>query len=308
MSQENNENSPNFEVIKQVNEETGREFWSARDLMPLLGYRNWRDFGNAIKRAITACIQTAIPTQYHFEGALKMVVLGSGAQRKVEDYFLSRFACYLIAQNGDPRKLQIAAAQTYFAVSTRENELLQLQRRMELREKITEYDTILLRAAEAAGVLPSNLENFQESGYKGLYGGLGTEQIKQHKEIPVQDDLLDRMGEEELAANYFRITQTNRKLRRETIQGEQPAIESHFEVGQEIRNTIERLGGDMPENLGAEPNIKPLVEEKKLSVKNLSGKPTNEVEVLHAIKPTNKSTKKKTSEPKAKVRKKTSGE
>jgi DNA-damage-inducible protein D len=279
MSQENKENIPNFELIKQVNEETTREFWSARDLMPLLGYRNWRDFGNAINRAITACVQTAIPPQYHFEGALKMVTLGSGAQRKIEDYLLSRFACYLIAQNGDPRKPQIAAAQTYFAVSTRENELLQLQRRVELREKITEYDTILLQAAEAAGVLPPNLGNFQEAGYK---------------DIPVQDELLDRMGEEELAANYFRITQTNRKLRRETIQGEHPAIESHFEVGQEIRNTIERLGGDMPEDLQPEPNIRPLVEEKKLTIKNLSGKSSAEIEVTTAKKvPTNKSKSKK---------------
>jgi DNA-damage-inducible protein D len=275
--------------------------------MPLLGYRNWRDFSNAVKRAITACIQTAIPVQYHFEDALKMVTLGSGAQRKIEDYLLSRFACYLIAQNGDPRKTEIAAAQTYFAVSTRENELLQLQRRVELREKITEYDIILLRTAEAAGVLPSNLSNFQESGYKGLYGGLDTEKIKQHKEIPAQEELLDRMGEEELAANYFRITQTNRKLRRDMVQGEQPAIESHFEVGQEIRNTIERLGGDMPENLVAEPNIKPLVEEKQFSVKNLSGKTTNETEVLPAKKASTNSGK-KMSEPKAKPQKESSAE
>ncbi len=258
--------SPNFESIKQASPYDA-EYWSARDLGPLLGYVRWENFALAIKRAMTAIEQVGQNVPDHFRAVTKMVKLGSGAQRSVKDYVLSRFACYMIAQNGDPIKPEIAAAQAYFAISAREFEIQQLreeqERRLQLREQISEDNKDLAAAASGAGVLPQSFGKFQNAGYEGLYDGRGVEELKAHKGIPIKEDLLDRIGSSELAANLFRVTQTRDKLRQEGIIGQTKAIETHRQVGKEVRQAIERIGGTMPENLPAEPSIKPLLEETK---------------------------------------------
>jgi DNA-damage-inducible protein D len=254
--------SPNFESIKQISP-YGAEYWSARDLAPLLGYTKWERFEGAIKRAMTACEQIGQIVSNHFPGDGKMVNIGSGGQREVKDYFLSRFACYLIAQNGDPRKKEIAEAQAYFAVSTRKHELAQLlenqEERLKLRERVTENNMALAQAASQAGVLSQNFGVFQNAGYKGLYGELGVVDIKERKQIDQREDLLDRMGRAELAANDFRITQTEDRLRKEGIIGQTNAMDVHQEVGKKVRKAIEDIGGTMPEDLAPEPSIKPLL-------------------------------------------------
>jgi DNA-damage-inducible protein D len=266
--------APDFESIRQVNPE-GQEFWSARDLSKMLGYTTWRHFDGAVKRAEISCEQAGQTASDHFVGGVKMVVLGSGSERRIPDYLLSRFACYLIAQNGDPRKPEIASAQAYFAVSTRQNELNQLSRRLEIREYLALSEINLAHAAQQAGVLPENFGKFQDAGYQGLYGGLTQAQIKQYKGVAAEEDLLDRMGEEELAANYFKSTQTRRKLHDENISSETGANETHHEVGEKIRETITELGGTMPEELPAEPSLKPLLEERQRSVKQIPSGNTN---------------------------------
>jgi DNA-damage-inducible protein D len=258
--------TPDFDSIKQISP-YGVEYWSARDLSKLLGYSYWRNFEVAIKRAITSCEQVGQNPADHFVGADKMVTLGSGSKRVVADFVLSRFGCYLIGQNGDPRKPEIAAAQAYFATATREHEIQQLQaeqeKRLRLREQVSENNKALAEAAHNAGVLSPNFGVFQEAGYQGLYGGLGVADLKERKGIGPKEDILDRMGRQELAANDFRITQTEAKLRKEQVIGQTNAIKAHRQVGEEIREVIKRIGGDMPEELPAEPSIKPLMEQKK---------------------------------------------
>ncbi len=258
--------SPDFESLKQLNGHAN-EFWSARDLMGLLGYLNWRDFDKAIHRAIISCRESGEVVEDHFEGALKMVSLGSGSKRRVKDYYLSRFACFLVAQNGDPRKQEIAEAQRYFAISTHENELNKLrqaeEQRLMLRERVAEGDAVLAQTAQAAGVQSANFGRFQNAGYQGLYGGRDMEGIKDYKGVPAEEDLLDRMGSTELAANFFRITQANQKLRVERIAGEEEAIRVHHHTGSIVREAIDHMSGIMPEDLPAEPSIKPLLEEKR---------------------------------------------
>jgi DNA-damage-inducible protein D len=262
----NTSQTPDFDSIRQVSV-YGAEYWSARDLAPLLGYDKWERFDGAIKRAMTACHQVGQVVENHFPSAGKMVTLGSGSQREVKDYFLSRFACYVVAQNGDPRKPEIAAAQAYFATATREYEIQQLEaeqdKRLQLREQISENNKALADAARRAGVLSPNFGVFQEAGYQGLYGGLGVVDLKERKGISPKEDLLDRMGRQELAANDFRITQTEAKLRKEQIIGQTNAIKAHRQVGETVRKAIEEIGGTMPEELPAEPSIKPLLEQKK---------------------------------------------
>ncbi|GAC1636982.1 MAG: DNA damage-inducible protein D [Ktedonobacteraceae bacterium] len=210
--------SPDFDSIKQVSP-YGAEFWSARDLAPLLGYDKWQRFEDVLKRARIACEQVGQKVDDHFTASGKMISTGKGANREIQDYLLSRFACYLVAQNGDPRKSEIAAAQAYFAISTRQNELTQLyadqQERLRLREQVAENNKALASAAYASGVLSKNFGTFQNAGYKGLYGGLDVANIKEHKGIKQREDLLDRAGRAELAANDFRITQAEEQLRRE---------------------------------------------------------------------------------------------
>ncbi len=250
---------PSFEELKQSNEHDA-EYWSARDLQPLLGYSQWRRFEDAIKRAITSSEQSGNNPVHHFAGAGKMIAVGKGGAREVDDYQLSRFACYLIAQNGDPRKPEIAHAQKYFAIQARKQELSEQlaadQERLELRKQTSEEFKMLSGAARQAGVQDKMFGVFHDAGYKGLYGGLGGDAIKTRKNIPVKEQLLDRMNSTELAANQFRMTQTRDKLARDSISSQQQAIRTHEQVGKEVRAAIERIGGTLPEQIPPAEHIK----------------------------------------------------
>lgn len=248
-----------FEGLKQINEH-GAEYWSARALQPLLGYSQWRRFEQAIERAITSCNESGNPSEYHFAGAGKPIAGGKGAVQVVDDYHLSRFACYLIAQNGDPRKPEIAQAQQYFAIQTRRQELSdQLAadiERLELRKQTSEEFKALSGAAQQAGVQSRMFGVFHDAGYKGLYGGLGNDAIKSRKGIPAKEQLMDRMNATELAANQFRMTQTRDKLAREGVHNQMQAIQTHEQVGREVRDAIKRIGGTLPEQLPPAEHIK----------------------------------------------------
>ncbi len=263
----NEQAAPNFEVIRQETPE-GVEYWSARDLMPLLGYAKWQKFENAIDRAKTSAGQAGQTVENHFIGAGKIVNLGAKATREVKDYYLSRFACYLIAQNGDPRKPEIAAAQSYFAVATRENEvtkeLADEERRLDLRERLSESDKLLAQAAHRAGVLTRYFGQFIEAGYEGLYGGLSRQDLKEKRNLSPKADVLDYMGAAELAANYFRTTQTTLKLTNDNIIGQTKATETHREVGKKVRQSMSEMGGTMPEDL---PTPKESIQQLKRSRK-----------------------------------------
>lgn len=245
-----------FENIKHVNE-FGQEYWLARELQLVLEYSQWRRFEETIIRAKEACENSGINVSEHFADVGKMVDIGSGAIREVNDYQLSRYACYLIVMNGDPRKEVIAVGQTYFAVKTRQQELIdhydQLsedQKRLAIRHEMIEHNKSLAEAAQMAGVTdPRDYAIFQNKGYQGLYGGLGAKEIHARKGLKKSQNILDHMGSTELAANLFRATQTDEKLRRENIQGKEKANQTHFEVGQKVRQTIKELGGTMPEDL-----------------------------------------------------------
>ena len=248
-----------FEDLKQANS-YGAEFWSARDLQPLLGYNQWRRFLQAIERAKTSCETSGNAPANHFAGAGKMVGLGSGSQREVEDYQLSRFACFLIAQNGDPRKPEIARAQQYFALQTRRQELSDQAaadlERLELRKQTAEEFKALSGAAQDAGVQNKMFGVFHDAGYKGLYGGIGRDAIKARKKIPDKDNLLDRMNATELAANQFRMTQTRDKLGHDQIKNQAIAIRIHEQVGSKVRDAIKKIGGALPENIAPAEHIK----------------------------------------------------
>lgn len=261
-----------FEGLKQTNE-YGAEYWSARDLQPLLGYRQWRRFEQAIERAITSCKQSGNNPDHHFAGAGKPITGGKGAIQTVQDYQLSRFACYLIAQNGDPRKPEIAHAQKYFAVQARRQELTdQLtadMERLEIRKQTGEEFKALSGAARQAGVQNRMFGVFHDAGYKGLYGGLGCDDIKTRKSIPRKEALMDRMNATELAANQFRMTQTRDKLAREGVRTQQQAIQTHEQVGKEVRAAIKRIGGDLPENIPPAEHIKAVQKRVKGAVPKL---------------------------------------
>ena len=247
-----------FESIKQTNEH-GAEYWSARDLQGLLGYSQWRRFEQAIERAKTSCQQSGNEPDHHFADAGKMIELGKGGQREVDDYQLSRFACYLIAQNGDSRKAEIAHAQKYFAVQARRQELNDQAaadiERLELRKQTAEEFKALSGAAQDAGVQSKMFGVFHDAGYKGLYGGLGRADIKRRKAVPEKDNLLDRMNATELAANQFRMTQTRDKLAQGTVRNQSQAIQTHEQVGKEVRDAIKRIGGTLPENIAPAEHI-----------------------------------------------------
>lgn len=239
-----------FEEIKRINEH-GSEYWSARDLAKVLEYSEYRHFLPVVERAKEACKNSGQDIHNHFEDDLDMVPIGSGAEREVKTVYLSRYACYLIIQNSDPSKEIVALGQTYFAIQTRRQEqndaLLEDQKRVMLRDELKKHNTSLQEAADQAGV--TNYGKFQNFGYMGLYGGKRASDIHELKGLKKSQKILDHMGSEELAANLFRATQTDAKLRREAIQGENEANLTHYTVGKKVRSTIEELGGTMPEAL-----------------------------------------------------------
>lgn len=245
-----------FESIKHINE-YGEEYWLARELQPVLEYAQWRRFADAIERAKLACKNSGFEVDDHFADVGKMVDIGSGAEREIDDVMLSRYACYLIVMNGDPRKEVIAIGQTYFAVKARQQELIdnyeeltEDQKRLAIRNEMIAHNKSLAEAAQMAGVVDSrDYAIFQNKGYQGLYGGLGAKEIHARKGLKKSQKILDHMGSTELAANLFRATQTDEKLRRENIQGKQAAYDTHYEVGKKVRQTIKELGGTMPEDL-----------------------------------------------------------
>ena len=258
-----------FEDIKHI-DENGIEFWYARELQKVLDYKEWRKFENVIQKAIMACKNTCISEVDHFVGADKMVQIGSGAERKQKDYKLTRYACYLIAQNGDSRKKVIALAQTYFAIQTRKQEISEKEYSLLTEDEKRFYQRNLTRkgnyslnqTAKNAGV--KNFDKFHNSGYKGLYNGDTADDIAKRKGLRYREDILDNMGSEELAANLFRITQTESKLKRDNISTEKEANKTHYNIGKNIREVIAKNGGTMPENLPTpEKSLKQLEKESK---------------------------------------------
>ena len=243
-----------FEDIKHVDEE-GHEYWFARELQIILQYKEWRKFLGVLEKAHTACNKSKNRIFDHFVQVDKMIKLGKGGERIVDDYKLSRYACYLIVQNSDPRKEVVALGQTYFAVQTRKQELSEKEYNSLTEDEKRFYQRNLTRkgnyslniAARNAGV--KNFDKFHNSGYKGLYNGETADDIAKRKGLRYREDILDNMCSEELAANLFRITQTESKLKRDNVSSEEKANETHYEVGKRVRKTIEELGGTMPEDM-----------------------------------------------------------
>jgi DNA-damage-inducible protein D len=265
-----------FEQIREV-DDNGNEFWGARKLSKVLDYAEFRNFQPVIERAKEACGNSNQKMENHFVDYHEMVPIGSGAERKMGSVKLSRYACYLIVQNADPSKEVVAMGQTYFAVQTRLQEISKMQeytqltdeneKRLFLRNELKKHNLQLAEAAKDAGVIePIDYAIFQNHGYMGLYGGLDAKAIHHKKKLKKSQHILDHMGSTELAANLFRATQTEEKLRREEITGKEKANKTHFEVGKKVRKTIEELGGTMPENLPVEENIKKIeqVKQKRL--------------------------------------------
>ncbi len=274
-----NQTTTIFEQVKHL-DAGGNESWSARSLSRILEYSEFRHFKPVIERAKEACKNSGIMVVDHFEDILAMVPIGSGAERELEDVRLSRYACYLIVQNADSGKEIVALGQTYFAVQTRLQEIQQMEvyqrlktedeKRFFLREEMSLHNKQLAEAAKDAGVVePLDYAIFQNHGYRGLYGGLNAKDIHSRKGLKKSQQILDHMGSTELAANLFRATQTEEKLRRETIKGKDKANQTHYEVGAKVRKTIEDIGGTMPENLPAAESIKTL--DKAVLPKELKG-------------------------------------
>jgi DNA-damage-inducible protein D len=253
-------------------QQDGVEYWLARDLQILLGYNEWRNFLKVIDKAKIACESSRQNCINHFVDVNKMVKLRSGSERSIDDITLTRYACYLIAQNGDPRKPEIANAQKYFAIQARRQEISDATtadvERLDLRKQTAEEFKALSGAAREAGVNDKMFGIFHDAGYKGMYGGMGRDAIKRYKKIPEKENLMDRMDTTELAANQFRMTQTRDKLARERIKDQRIAIKTHENVGKEVREAISRIGGTPPEHLLPAEHIK-LVEKR---VKNTSPK------------------------------------
>ena len=261
-----------FEDIKHIDEE-GNEYWSARELMPLLEYTLWQRFSNAIKKAIENCKNSNNNVMNHFIGTDKMVSIGSNTTRNIIDYKLSRYACYLIVLNCDARKRIIALAKTYFAIQTRKQELSEKE-----YDKLTEdekrfYQRNLTRKGNyslnmvARNVGVKNFDKFHNAGYKGLYNGETANDIARRKKLRYREDILDNMGSDELIANLFRISQTEQKLKNDNIDTEQTANDTHYTIGKNIREVIEKNGGTLPENLPTpEKSLKELEKETKKSM------------------------------------------
>ena len=243
-----------FEDIKHI-DEIGNEYWYARELMSVLGYSKWENFNKVIEKAIVACQNSSINYKEHFPDVRKTLEMPNNAMKKIIDYKLSRYACYLIAQNGDSRKEVIALAQTYFAIQTRKqelsekeyNELSEDEKRLYRRNQARKGNFNLNKIAVNSGV--KDLARFHNAGYKGLYNGETADDIFKRKKLRYREDILDNMGSEELADNIFRIAQTDAKLKRDNVDNEYTANSVHYEVGKKVRNTIKELGGTMPEDL-----------------------------------------------------------
>ena len=268
-------NNKSFEDIKHI-DENGVEFWYARELMPVLQYSNWQNFEKIIHKAMISCENSNINVIDHFTDINKMVQIGSGAYREQIDYELTRYACYLIAQNGDSRKKVIALAQTYFAVQTRKQEITEKEYSMLTEDEKRFYQRDLTRkgnyslnqTAKKAGV--KNFDKFHNAGYKGLYNGETADDIAKRKKLRYREDILDNMGSEELAANLFRITQTESKLKKDNIQTEKDADMAHYNIGKNIREVIKKNGGTMPEDLPTpKKSLKQLAKENNKSLEKL---------------------------------------
>ncbi len=263
----------NFEGIKKI-DENGVEYWAGRELMPILGYEKWEKAEEVIVRAARSCINSGQDVDNHFHQTGKMVKIGSDTVRNIKDYKLDRYACYLIAQNGDPKKSEIALAQTYFAIQTRKQEifeqLAESDKRLFIRGEVTVENKKLFSTAKRAGV--TKFGSFNDAGYRGLYG-MPLSEIENKKRIK-KGELLDRAGKTELAANLFRITQTDEKINKDKIRGERQAAQTHFMVGGKVRQTIKDIGGVLPEHLPTEKHIKEVKKEikriKKMENKKLS--------------------------------------
>lgn len=264
-----------FDDIKHI-DEYGNEFWLARELQEILHYTQWRNFQKVISTAQIACKISQQSVSDHFADVSKMITLAKGAKRNVPDFRLTRYACYLIVMNGDPRKDVIALGQTYFAVKTRQQELAELydrlsedEKRLFIRGDIKQKNMLLAEAAHKAGIITNQeYATFQDAGYRGLYGGMTARDIAEHKGLSDGEDILDYMGGEELAANLFRITQTEAKMRREGTATPSAANTAHYEVGKAVRETIAGLGGTMPEKLPTpEKSIKQIESEQRKQIK-----------------------------------------
>ena len=258
-----------FEDIKHI-DEVGCEYWLARELQIVLGYHQWRSINDLIERAKVACKESRYEIDDHFAVQRKMVNIGSKTKRKVIDYKLSRYACYLIVMNGNPKKEIIALGQTYFAIQTRKQELSEKEynnltedeKRLYRRNQARKGNYNLNQTAVNSGV--KDLARFHNAGYKGLYNGESADDIFKRKKLRYREDILDNMGSEELADNIFRIAQTDAKLKRDKVDNEYTANSVHYEVGKEVRNSIERLGGTMPEKLPTpKTSLKELEKENK---------------------------------------------
>lgn len=251
-----------FESIKKI-DKNGVEYWEARQLMPILGYEKWEKAEEVIARAARACVNSGQDVDNHFHRTGKMVEIGSNTVREVRDYKLDRYACYLIAQNGDSKKSEIAMAQTYFAIQTRRQEIFEqlsdTGKRLFIRGEVSDSNKKLFKTAKRAGVI--NFGLFNDAGYKGLYG-MPLSEIEQQKGIK-KKELLDRAGSTELAANLFRITQTDEKIKKDNIYGEETARRTHSMVGGKVRQTIKDIGGVLPERLPVEKHIKEVKKEIK---------------------------------------------
>lgn len=273
--EENNYTESLFESIRHTNK-YGQEFWYARELQVVLEYAEWRNFSRVIEKAITTCKNSENEVSEHFVEVNKTIEMPKTAVKEILDYALSRYACYLIVQNGDSRKKVIALGQSYFAIKTRQQELIEHyddltenQKRLAIRYEMKEHNKSLADAAHNAGVIePIDFAIFQNKGYQGLYGGLGRKEIQARKGLNKNQDILDYMGSTELAANLFRATQTDEKLRKEHIVGKESANRTHYDVGRKVRQTIKELGGTMPEDLPTPPkSIKQIEKEQQKRIK-----------------------------------------
>lgn len=261
-----------FERIKRTNE-AGMEFWSSREFAGVLGYGDYRNFEGVIEKAKMACFNSGHRIEDHFVDLTEMVAIGSGAERPIKTVILSRYACYLTIQNADPKKEIVAHGQTYFAIQTRRQELadehIEENRRLLLREEMRRHNVQLADAAKGAGVVePIDYAIFQNHGYMGLYGGLKREDIHRRKGLKKSQKVLDHMGSTELAANLFRATQAEEKLRRDEVKGKDAANRTHRAVGAKVRQTIRELGGTMPEDLPVAESIKKIETKQRKQLGN----------------------------------------